>query len=170
MRLGAVKRLVGAVEQRFMRRQGWVCRNADIGSERDTDADSHLQGSRSAGQDKSCLADQFAEPLGCNLSRAASGLGHDHQEFFTPDTGEHVRFGDGLFQQLGEVYQNSVARSMPKPVVDQFDAQSRPLYASSRLWDDGVIDPRDTRDVLGLSLSISLNAPIPETRFGVFRM
>ncbi|MFT5048526.1 MAG: 3-methylcrotonyl-CoA carboxylase beta subunit, partial [Porticoccaceae bacterium] len=57
-----------------------------------------------------------------------------------------------------------------QPFVEQFDAQSRPLYASSRLWDDGVIDPRKTRDVLALSLSVSLNAPIPETRFGVFRM
>lgn len=54
--------------------------------------------------------------------------------------------------------------------VDQFSTQSRPLYGSSRLWDDGVIDPRNTRDVLGLCLSVSLNAPIPETRFGVFRM
>lgn len=57
-----------------------------------------------------------------------------------------------------------------QPFVDQFDDQSRALYASSRLWDDGIIDPRKTRDVLGLSLAISLNAPIKDTRFGVFRM
>ena len=57
-----------------------------------------------------------------------------------------------------------------QPIIDQFEAQSSALYASSRLWDDGIIDPRKTRDVLGLSLSISLNAPIEETRFGVFRM
>lgn len=57
-----------------------------------------------------------------------------------------------------------------QPYVDQFERQSRALYASSRLWDDGIIDPRDSRDVLGLSLSIALNAPISETRFGVFRM
>ena len=44
------------------------------------------------------------------------------------------------------------------------------LYASARLWDDGVIDPADTRDVLGLAISASLNAPIEETRYGVFRM
>jgi len=60
--------------------------------------------------------------------------------------------------------------ALRQPFVNQFDAQSQPLYASSRLWDDGVIDPRCTRDVLALSLSISLNAPIPDTRFGVFRM
>lgn len=57
-----------------------------------------------------------------------------------------------------------------QPIIDQFETQSSALYASSRLWDDGIIDPRKTRDVLGLSLSISLNAPIQETRFGVFRM
>ncbi|MEO9877037.1 MAG: carboxyl transferase domain-containing protein [Anderseniella sp.] len=57
-----------------------------------------------------------------------------------------------------------------KPIADQFEHQGHPLYASARLWDDGVIDPRRTRDVLGLSLSAALNAPIAETRFGVFRM
>jgi 3-methylcrotonyl-CoA carboxylase beta subunit len=48
--------------------------------------------------------------------------------------------------------------------------QGHPYYASARLWDDGVIDPADTRRVLALGLSASLNAPIPETKFGVFRM
>ena len=57
-----------------------------------------------------------------------------------------------------------------QPIIEQFEVQSSALYASSRLWDDGIIDPRKTRDVLGLGLSISLNAPIQETRFGVFRM
>jgi len=57
-----------------------------------------------------------------------------------------------------------------RPMIEQFEHQSHPLYASARLWDDGIIDPRKTRDVLALSLSAALNAPIPETRFGVFRM
>ncbi len=57
-----------------------------------------------------------------------------------------------------------------RPTLEMFEAQSHPLYASARLWDDGVIDPRATRDILHLSLSASLNAPIAETRFGVFRM
>jgi 3-methylcrotonyl-CoA carboxylase beta subunit len=57
-----------------------------------------------------------------------------------------------------------------RPTVEMFDRQSHPLYASARLWDDGIIDPRHTRAVLALSLSAALNAPIPETRFGVFRM
>lgn len=55
-------------------------------------------------------------------------------------------------------------------IRDQYERQSHPYYASARLWDDGVIDPADTRRVLGLTLSASLNAPIEETRFGLFRM
>ncbi|MFC7703435.1 carboxyl transferase domain-containing protein [Plastorhodobacter daqingensis] len=57
-----------------------------------------------------------------------------------------------------------------RPTIEMFERQSHPLYASARLWDDGIIDPRKTRDVLALSLSAALNAPIDETRFGVFRM
>ena len=57
-----------------------------------------------------------------------------------------------------------------QPVLDQFAHQSSPYYASARLWDDGVIDPADTRRVLALGLSASLNAPSPEPKFGVFRM
>ncbi|HST74332.1 MAG TPA: carboxyl transferase domain-containing protein, partial [Acetobacteraceae bacterium] len=56
------------------------------------------------------------------------------------------------------------------PLRDQFEQQGHPYYATARLWDDGVIDPADTRRVLGLSLSAALNAPIERTRFGVFRM
>jgi 3-methylcrotonyl-CoA carboxylase beta subunit len=56
------------------------------------------------------------------------------------------------------------------PLRAQYDTQGHPYYASARLWDDGIIDPADTRRVLGLALSASLNAPIPDTRFGVFRM
>jgi 3-methylcrotonyl-CoA carboxylase beta subunit len=51
-----------------------------------------------------------------------------------------------------------------------FEDQSHPLYASARLWDDGITDPRKTREILALSLSAALNAPIPKTRFGIFRM
>ncbi len=56
------------------------------------------------------------------------------------------------------------------PLRDQFEDQGHPYYATARLWDDGIIDPADTRRVLGLSLSAALNAPIERTRFGVFRM
>jgi 3-methylcrotonyl-CoA carboxylase beta subunit len=57
-----------------------------------------------------------------------------------------------------------------QPLLDQFAHQSHPYYASARLWDDGVIDPADTRQVLALALSAALSSPIPDTRFGVFRM
>jgi 3-methylcrotonyl-CoA carboxylase beta subunit len=56
------------------------------------------------------------------------------------------------------------------PLRQQFETQGHPYYASARLWDDGVIDPAETRLVLGLSISAALNAPIEPTRFGVFRM
>ncbi len=57
-----------------------------------------------------------------------------------------------------------------QPTIDMFEEQGHPLYASARLWDDGVIDPRKSRDVLALSLRAALNAPIEESRFGIFRM
>jgi len=56
------------------------------------------------------------------------------------------------------------------PVRQTYEDEGNPYFATARLWDDGIIDPAQTRDVLGLSISASLNAPIPETRFGVFRM
>ncbi|WP_374412917.1 carboxyl transferase domain-containing protein [Hydrogenophaga sp.] len=56
------------------------------------------------------------------------------------------------------------------PIKEQYEVQGHPYYATARLWDDGVIDPADTRRVLALGLSASLNAPIPETKFGLFRM
>jgi len=56
------------------------------------------------------------------------------------------------------------------PIRARYEAQGHPYYATARLWDDGVIDPADTRRVLGLSLAVALNAPIEPTRFGIFRM
>ncbi len=53
---------------------------------------------------------------------------------------------------------------------DQYERQGQPYYATARLWDDGVIDPRDTRDVLGLGLSAAANAPLADVKYGVFRM
>ena len=61
-------------------------------------------------------------------------------------------------------------QAFKQPILDQFEEQSDPLHASARLWDDGIIDPRDSRTVLALSLRAALNAPIEDTRFGVFRM
>jgi 3-methylcrotonyl-CoA carboxylase beta subunit len=76
---------------------------------------------------------------------------------------------DGIERKGGKWSAEDEA-AFKQPTIDMFEEQSHPLYASARLWDDGVIDPRKTRDVLALSLSASLNAEIEETRFGVFRM
>ncbi|MBT8450257.1 MAG: methylcrotonoyl-CoA carboxylase, partial [Gammaproteobacteria bacterium] len=57
-----------------------------------------------------------------------------------------------------------------QPIEAQYETQGHPYYASARLWDDGIIDPAETRTVLGLSLAAALNAPIEESRFGIFRM
>ena len=59
---------------------------------------------------------------------------------------------------------------MKKKIVDMYEREGRPYFSSARLWDDGVIDPADTRRILAMSLSAALNAPLPDTHFGVFRM
>jgi 3-methylcrotonyl-CoA carboxylase beta subunit len=57
-----------------------------------------------------------------------------------------------------------------KPILEKYEREGSPYYSTARLWDDGVLDPRDTRNALGLAISMSLNAPIPPHRVGVFRM
>ena len=76
---------------------------------------------------------------------------------------------DGI-ERKGGTWSADEETAFKQPTIDMFEEQSRPLYASARLWDDGIIDPRKSRDVLALSLSAALNAPIEDTRFGVFRM
>ena len=76
---------------------------------------------------------------------------------------------DGI-ERKGGSWSAEDEASFKRPIIDQFELQGHPLYASARLWDDGIVDPRRTRDVLGLSLSAALNAPVAQTRFGVFRM
>jgi acetyl-CoA carboxylase carboxyltransferase component len=56
------------------------------------------------------------------------------------------------------------------PILETYEREGDPYYATARLWDDGIIDPLDTRRVLAMGISAALHAPIPETRFGVFRM
>jgi 3-methylcrotonyl-CoA carboxylase beta subunit len=76
---------------------------------------------------------------------------------------------DGL-EAKGERWSKADEESFKNPIREQYEKQGHPYYATARLWDDGVIDPADTRRVLGLALAATLNAPIEETRFGVFRM
>ena len=60
--------------------------------------------------------------------------------------------------------------SIKKPILDMFAHKSEATFASAHLWDDGIIDPRKTREVVALSLEIAMNAPVQDTKFGVFRM
>ena len=76
---------------------------------------------------------------------------------------------DGM-EARGETWSAEEEEAFKAPVRDQYEAEGHPYYASARLWDDGIIDPTDTREVLGLSISAALNRPIEETKFGVFRM
>lgn len=76
---------------------------------------------------------------------------------------------DGLARK-GKEWSEAEEEAFKKPIVEQYEEQGHPYYASGRLWDDGIIDPAQTRTVLGLSIAASLNAPIEDTRFGVFRM
>ncbi|MEL7181015.1 MAG: carboxyl transferase domain-containing protein, partial [Pseudomonadota bacterium] len=73
-------------------------------------------------------------------------------------------------ERAGESWSAEDEAAFKQPTIDMFTEQSHPLYASARLWDDGIIDPRKSREVLALSLAASMNAPIEDTRFGVFRM
>ena len=70
----------------------------------------------------------------------------------------------------GNTWSADEEKAFKAPVIEQYETEGHPYYASARLWDDGVIDPADTRRVLGLAISASLNAPVEETKYGVFRM
>jgi 3-methylcrotonyl-CoA carboxylase beta subunit len=76
---------------------------------------------------------------------------------------------DGI-EARGGSWSAEEEEAFKQPIREQYEHQGHPYYASARLWDDGIIDPADTRMVLGLGLSAALNAPVPDTKFGVFRM
>ena len=73
-------------------------------------------------------------------------------------------------EKLGENWSASEEQVFKQPIIDNYEHQGHPYFASARLWDDGIIDPADTRQVLGLAISASLNKPIKDTKFGIFRM
>lgn len=77
--------------------------------------------------------------------------------------------GDNL-EAAGKRWSAEEREAFREPIVSQYETQGNPWYASARLWDDGILDPLETRTAMALGLSASLNRPIPETRFGVFRM
>ena len=72
--------------------------------------------------------------------------------------------------KLGEPWSEEEETAFKQPIIDSYEHQGHPYYASARLWDDGIIDPSETRQVLGLAISASLNKPIEDTKFGIFRM
>ncbi len=76
---------------------------------------------------------------------------------------------DGI-ERKGGAWSAEEEAAFRQPILDQFEREGHPLYSSARLWDDGIIDPARTRDVLALSLSAALNREVEETRFGLFRM
>ncbi|MEE8270249.1 MAG: carboxyl transferase domain-containing protein [Alphaproteobacteria bacterium] len=76
---------------------------------------------------------------------------------------------DGMAAR-GEAWPDDEEAAFKAPILGQYEREGHPYYASARLWDDGIIDPADTRTVLALGLSAALNAPVEPTRFGVFRM
>ncbi|XP_032818342.1 methylcrotonoyl-CoA carboxylase beta chain, mitochondrial [Petromyzon marinus] len=101
--------------------------------------------------------------------------------FMWPNARISVMGGEQAATVLATITQDRYARegkqmtpeeeaALKQPIIQRFEEEGSPYYSSARLWDDGVIDPADTRIVLGLSLSATLNAPTKQTHFGVFRM
>jgi len=76
---------------------------------------------------------------------------------------------DGL-ESRGSTWSVEDEEAFRAPIREQYEAQGSPYYSTARLWDDGVIDPVDTRRVLGLGLAAAANAPLPEPSYGIFRM
>jgi 3-methylcrotonyl-CoA carboxylase beta subunit len=70
----------------------------------------------------------------------------------------------------GQEWSAEAEEQFREPIRAQYEEQGNPYYSTARLWDDGVIDPRDTRDVLGLALSTCANAPLEPVSYGIFRM
>jgi 3-methylcrotonyl-CoA carboxylase beta subunit len=76
---------------------------------------------------------------------------------------------DGM-EAKGQEWPAAEEEAFKAPIRSRYEEEGSPYFSTARLWDDGVIDPRDTRRVVALSLAAALHAPIEETRFGVFRM
>ncbi|WP_455923122.1 carboxyl transferase domain-containing protein [Pseudomonas putida] len=73
-------------------------------------------------------------------------------------------------ERAGGSFSAEEEAALKQPILEQYERQAHPFYSSARLWDDGIIDPAQTRDILALALSAALNAPIETSRFGIFRM
>ena len=76
----------------------------------------------------------------------------------------------GVNKRRGLKWTKKQEKNFKKKILDQYEFEGNPFYASARIWDDGIIDPADTRRVLGLSIGAALNVPIEDTKFGLFRL
>jgi len=74
------------------------------------------------------------------------------------------------FKEKGQTMSLEEQKAFMAPTLAKYEEEGNPYYSTARLWDDGILDPSETRDALGLSIAMSLNAPIPDHRVGVFRM
>jgi acetyl-CoA carboxylase carboxyltransferase component len=70
----------------------------------------------------------------------------------------------------GKPFTTEDEKAIRQPILDKYEFEGSPYYSTARLWDDGILDPAETRQALALGLSTAFNAPIPEPKFGVFRM
>ena len=105
------------------------------------------------------------EASGCSRSRSTVTL------TFAPRSKTRARLGRGsLVHRDADSWTPEQAEAFKAPIRETYEREGNPYYATARLWDDGVIDPADTRRVLALGLSAALNAPIGEPKFGLFRM
>ena len=74
------------------------------------------------------------------------------------------------FKSKGKTITKSEIKKLRDPILEKYESEGNPYYSTARLWDDGIIDPMDTRMILALGISTSLNAPLEDTDFGIFRM
>jgi acetyl-CoA carboxylase carboxyltransferase component len=73
-------------------------------------------------------------------------------------------------EREGRAFSGEDEAAIREPILEKYDREGSPYYSTARLWDDGILDPAETRQVLALALSAAFNAPIPEPKFGIFRM
>lgn len=81
-----------------------------------------------------------------------------------------AQIAEDQHKRAGKAWTEESANKIRNPIIEQFDKEGSPYFSTARLWDDGIIDPADTRRVLGLSLQAASNNPGGETKFGIFRM
>jgi 3-methylcrotonyl-CoA carboxylase beta subunit len=101
------------------------------------------------------------------------GRAYDPRFLFTwPSARVSVMGGDQAADVLWTVKAgpDAEAEAFKQPIRDRYEAEGSPYFSTARLWDDGILDPAQTRDALGLALAVAVGAPVPPTRFGVFRM